>query len=276
MPYKSNGKYTYKGRKYRKHLSTRRIFGDTSNKAQAKQIAALRKSVSRVFKYCRPEVKELAQSTFSNKLLGQYFSSAGSPPTVSDSIQTIPMPTLGTGDNQRVGNVIRLLPIKFRMALQYREVYGTAEGSTIWNIPELPSHGMQVRVVAIQAKSALGEIPTIRDILENYPVSSDYLDTMSNMVQQFKNGITGRFHILYNKVYNISRDKPTISKNLVIKPVIKTIQWEDGQTYPKGQVFLYFFQGGAVSRMIVGDPKNFYDYNGTEIMYKFTVPYTDA
>ena len=275
MAYKKNGKYTWKGRRYHKYLSTRNIFGHKGSKSQAKQIYALRKSINKVAKMCKPEVKEV-DTDFNNRLLGQYFSGTGTPDTVSDYITATPMPSLGTGDDGRIGNVIRLYPMKFKFSLQYGEKYGTAEGSTIWNIPQLTSHGMQVRLIVVQTKASINTIPTIRDIFEEYPTSSDNLNTMSNMVQQFKPGITSRFEILYNRVFSVSQDKPMKSKSVVIKPVIRTAQWEEGILYPRGQLFLYFLQGGAVSRMIVADPNNFYDYNYTNIMFKMVQPYSDA
>lgn len=275
MPYKPNGKYTWKGRRYRKHLSTRNIFAHKGSKAQAKQIYALRKSIKRVARMCKPEVKEI-DTEFNNRLLGQYFSGTGTPNTTSDYSSATPMPQSGTGDDGRIGNVIRLYPFKFKFSLQYGETYGTADGSTIWNIPELPSHGMQVRMIVIQTKASINNVPSLGDIFENYPNSYDNLNTMSNMVQQFKNGITSRFEILYNRVFSVSQDKPMKSKNLVIKPVIRTAQWEEGVQYPRGQMFVYFLQGGAVSRMVVADPNNFYDYNFTNIMFKMVQPYSDA
>lgn len=264
-----------KGRRGNRTLSTRRIFSNKGAKAQAAQIYALRKSVNRVRRQCRPEVKEV-NTSFDNRLLGQYFTSAGSPVTVSDAMFATPLPTIGNGDNNRIGDLIRLLPLKFRMTLQYREVYGTAEGQTIWNIPQLPTHGMQVRVIAIQAKASMNNSPTLADILESYSTNYDYLTTSGQMVQQFKNGITARFHILLNKVYSTSQDKPQLARNLVIYPKIRSVHWEQGYTYPRGQIFLFFFQGGAVSRIVIADPNNLYDYNATNIMFKFTQPYTDA
>nr|QXN75472.1 MAG: capsid protein [Virus sp.] len=268
--------YRRKARRGSRTLSTRRIFNNKGAKAQAAQIYALRKSVNRVRRQCRPEIKEV-NTSFDNRLLGQYISGSGTPDTVSDAVFATPMPTVGNGDNNRIGDLIRLLPLKFRMNLQYREVYGTAEGATQWTIPKLPTHGMQIRVIAVQAKASMNSAPTLAEILESYSTTSwDYLTTSGNMVQQFKNGITARFHILMNKVYSTSEDKPTLARTLSIHPRIRSVRWEQGYTYPRGQIFLFFFEGGAVSRTVVADPNNFYDYNATNIMFKFSQPYTDA
>lgn len=267
--------YRRKGRRGNRTLSTRRIFNNKGAKAQAAQIYALRKSVNRVRRQCRPEVKEV-NTEINNRLLGVYHSGTGAPPTVSDARFDTPMPVLGTGDNNRIGDLIKILPLKFRMSLQYREIYGTAEGATQWTIPKLPTHGMQVRVIAIQAKASMNSAPILSDVLETYNTNYDYITTSGNMVQHFKTGITSRFNILFNKVYSVSEDKPQLSRNLIIHPKIRSVRWEQGYTYPRGQIFLFFFQGGAVSRTVIADPNNLYDYNGTDVTFFFTQPYTDA
>lgn len=275
MRYAKRSRSRKSGRRGHRTLSTRRIFNNKGAKAQAAQIYALRKSVNRVRRQCRPEIKEV-NTSFDNRLLGQYFSSSGAPVTVSDAVFATPMPTVGTGDNNRIGDLIKILPLKFRMTLQYREVYGTVEGSTVWNVPELPTHGMQVRVIAVQAKASMNSAPTLAEILESYSTNYDYLTTSGQMVQQFKNGITARFHILLNRVYSTSQDKPQLARTLNIVPRIRSVRWEQGYTYPRGQIFLFFFQGGAVSRVVIADPNNLYDYNATNIMFKMSQAYTDA
>lgn len=275
MRYAKRSRTRRAGRRGNRTLSTRRIFNNKGAKAQAAQIYALRKSIGRVRRQCRPEIKEV-NTSFDNRLLGQYFSGTGSPVTVSEAIFATPMPTVGTGDNNRIGDLIKILPLKFRMTLQYREVYGTVAGSTVWNVPELPTHGMQIRVIAVQAKASSSSVPTLSDILESYSNQTDYLTTAGHMVQQFKNGITARYNILFNRVYSVSQDKPQLARTLSIRPKIRSVRWEAGQTYPRGQIFLFFFQGGAVSRVQIADPDNLYDYNATNIMFKMSQAYSDA
>ena len=57
MAYARRSTYRRKGRRGNRTLSTRRIFNNKSAKAQAAQIYALRKSVNRVRRQCKPEVK---------------------------------------------------------------------------------------------------------------------------------------------------------------------------------------------------------------------------
>lgn len=268
--------YARKARRSTRTLSTRRIFGNKGAKAQAAQIYALRKSVNRVRRQCRPEIKEV-NTEINNRILGVYTSGSGAPPTINDARFECPLPAVGSGDNNRIGDLIKILPLKFRMSLQYREIYGTTEGSTVWNVPQLPTHGMQVRVIAIQAKASMSSPPVLADVLENYSTTNfDYITTAGNMVQPFKTGITSRFHVLFNKIYSVSEDKPQLSRNIVIRPKIRSVRWEQGYTYPRGQIYLFFFQGGAVIRRVIADPTDFYDYNGTDITFFFTQPYTDA
>lgn len=272
MPYGRKRTSTYrKARRSTRTLSTRRIFNNKSAKAQASQIYALRKSVNRIARANRPEIKELS-SQLDNRLFG-----ALSISTMSNMFRFDgPLPSLGTADNQRIGNIIKILPLKWRMTLQYREVFDTAQQSTIWNIPPLPTNGFQIRFLAVQAKAASNEAPELTEILESYNNSSDYLNSQAMLVQHFKTGITAKYEILYNKVFSVSKDTPQKALSLTIRPKIKTVRWEENQTHPRGKIWLFAFQGGAVSRRVIADPDDFYDYNAINMMFKSTQAYTDA
>lgn len=272
MPYaRKRSSYRGKARRSSRALSTRRIFNNKSAKAQASQIYALRKSVNRIARANRPEVKELS-SQYDNRLFGSLSIS-----TMASSFRFDgPLPSLGTGDNNRIGNIIKIMPLKWRMTLQYREVFDTLQQSTIWNIPPLPTNGFQIRFIVVQAKSASNEAPELTEILDSYNNSSDYLNSQAMLVQHFKTGITAKYEILHNKVYSVSKDNPQKALSLSIKPKIKTIRWEEGQTYPRGKIWLFALQGGAVFRKVIADPDNLYDYNAINMMYKSTQAYTDA
>ena len=97
--------YRRKGRRGNRTLSTRRIFGSKSAKAQAKQIYALRRAVNSVRSQCQPEVK-ICRSSISNR--GLALDSTATPGTTPDSSFTLPLPIVGNSDSTRIGNKIKL------------------------------------------------------------------------------------------------------------------------------------------------------------------------
>lgn len=261
--------YRRKGRRGNRTLSTRRIFNNKGAKAQAAQIYALRKSVNRVRRQCLPEVKEV-ETNYDNRLLAE-----ADIPLVPEPWYRLdtPTPALGTGDTERIGNIIKLLPLKFRMTLQYREDYQSQQYPAF---AELPQHGIQVRVIAIQSKAVSNGPPVITDVLQGVNFGG-FLNSSAMMVQPFRTGITARYNILYNKVFSVSKDRPQIAKTLKITPRIKHMRWEDtSNSIPKGKIYIFVFQGGAVVNTTVADPNNLYDYNSVNLMFRMSQPYTDA
>ena len=261
-----------RGRKVRRGnrtLSTRRIFNNKGAKAQAAQIYALRKSVNRVRRQCLPEVKEV-EGIYDNRLLAE--SEIPLTPEPWYRLDT-PLPNLGSDDNQRIGNVVKLLPLKFRMTLQYREDYQSQQYPAF---AELPQHGIQVRVIAVQSKAVATDPPTLTDILQGVNFAG-FLNSSAMMVQPFRKGITARYNILYNKVFSVSKDKPQIARTLKFYPKMKSLRYEDSVgTQPKGRIYVFVFQGGAVVNTTVADPDNLYDYNSVNLMFRMSQPYTDA
>lgn len=267
--YARRSTYRRKGRRGTRTLSTRRIFNNKGAKAQAAQIYALRKSVNRVRRQCLPEIKEV-EGIYDNRLLAD-----GELPLTPEPWYRLatPLPPLGTGDGERIGNIVKLLPLKFRMTLQYREDFQSQQYPAF---AELPQHGIQVRVIAVQAKAAHNDQPVLTDILDSINFNG-FLNSSAMMVQPFKRGVTARFSILYNKVFSVSKDRPQIAKTVKIVPRIKSLRYEEGSSsQPKGRIYVFVFQGGAVERITVADPNNLYDYNSVNLMFKFSQPYTDA
>ena len=93
-----------RNRRYNKRrnsrLSNRRVFGRTSAKSQASQIATLRNRINKVYKACKPEVKTIVTNsetiTYTSESLSSYY-----------RMYPMTAPTLGTGDKDRIGNHIR-------------------------------------------------------------------------------------------------------------------------------------------------------------------------
>ena len=259
--------YRRKGRRGNRTLSTRRIFNNKGAKAQAKQIYALRRAVNRVRSQCKPEVKVQFTST-ANRLF-----SVGSISPITDAV--IPMPTIneGTGDNSRIGNVVRLYPMKVNTAMFYDEVINTRLGYPPFS--ELRSHGAQVRFIAIQAKSALNATPTLNDILRAVNFEGDINQSMM-MRMPFTKGITARFNILKNTVFTLSKDKPCLSTTLKIVPRSRSLRYETGFNYPKGFIWIFWLASGLVARSAEEGEQTLEDFNEVSVTWRMELPFTDA
>nr|QWB14894.1 capsid protein [Cressdnaviricota sp.] len=255
------------GRRGNRNLSTRRIFGNKSAKAQAKQIYALRKSVNRVRRRCQPEVKEII--TPQNTVKAAAYTEAG----INQMYHKLefPVPVLGTGDNQRIGDKVRLLPTTLFLNGLYREITNSSNGIPLYNV--ITSKGCAMRIVAIQNRISANSTPSITSIFDTFDTTTNAVLTMSNINNPFKKGITTKYMILYDKVFYFNDLKPIKNLKLRIRPRIRSLRWEDDFTYPRGQVFVYVIFGGLQS---TSNTLNEADYNQVEFTYWMKLPYTDA
>ena len=260
--------YRRKGRRGNRALSTRRIFNNKSAKAQAKQIYALRRSVNRVARMCRPEVKVTRSSTYNDVIgLNNIY-----PGQTIESVKSyaVNLPALGVADTERIGNIIKALPVKINFSSQYKKIYNSV--TTPIASPLINTSG-GVRMIVIQTKAAINEFPNIQDILRYTPTS--LADSVGILNSPFTDGITARYHILYNRVMYYSENKLIRCKNFKIRPAIKTIRWESGITYPEGTIFVFLCAGGF-SFTDVGSGDTPYDYDLVDYAIRFEQPYTDA
>lgn len=260
--------YRRKGRRGNRSLSTRRIFNNKSAKAQASQIYALKRAVNRVRSQCKPEVKVQYTQNTANRI----FSYSGSVP-VTDAM--FPMPTIseGTGDGSRIGNMIKLYPLKINTAMFYEEVINSRLGYPPFS--ELRTHGAQIRFIAIQSKAALNQAPSLNDILRAVDFDSD-IDSSMMMRMSFKTGITARFNILKNKVYSLSKDKPCLSTTIKVAPRSRSLRYEYGFTYPKGFIWCFWLASGMVKRTSEEGESTVEDYNNISVSWRMEQAYTDA
>ena len=185
MAYARRSTYRRKGRRGHRALSTRRIFNNKSAKAQAKQIYALRRAVNRVRSQCQPEVK-ICRSSIDNR--GLALSSTATPGTVKYSNFTLPLPSVGNSDSTRIGNKIKLVNPKVFVGLQYRERITSAAG---YYNSTLATHGIQVRLIAVQAKVPHSAAPALTDILQRVDFDGQ-IQSMMMMREPFQIGITSR------------------------------------------------------------------------------------
>lgn len=268
MAFKKNGKYTWKGRRYHKYLSSRNIFGHKGAKSQAKQIYALRKSLNKVAKMCKPEVKTCRSENI-NDVVGLNNIYPGV--TISNyKSYAVPTPSVGTIDGQRIGDLITLYPLKVNFASQYKKIINSV---TTPIATKLMSTSGGVRMIVLQSLSALDNPPEPADVLSHTPTSID--NSVGILNSPFIKNITARFNILYNKVYYYSDNQLIKCKNLTIKPVIRKMRWEEGYNYPIGQIWVMILAGGF-SFVDVGSGDTPYDYDICDYAIKFELPYSDA
>lgn len=265
-------------KRYRKNLrnnrtlSTRRIFNNKSAKSQAKQIYALRRSINSVKQMCKPEVKVVETPIVINEFTA---TTSGVEPAVVNNMwrrYNIDVPSFGVADNNRVGNLIKLLPVKWFINAQYGRKTHTSNGIPYYNLVN-EGTGACFRLIAIQSKQALKTAPTPSDIFplfENYP---NWQTTISNMNCPYRNGITANWNILYDKVKYINDNKPIYNKRLKITPADKSLVWEEDYLYPKGIIFYFIICSGLRS---TGNDLNNSDYDYIAFNHHTTVAYTDA
>ena len=271
MPYaKYRGRSSYRkaGRSART-LSTRRIFSNKGSKAQAKQIYALRRAVNRVKAQCKPEVK-VRRTAIDER--GLALSSTASPGTVNWSVVRHPMPDSGTSDSTRIGNKIRLVAPKMFIALQYVERLNSAQ--SFYN-STLQNHGIQVRLIAVQAKVAHTETPQLTDILQNVNFDSQ-IDSVMMMRQPFQIGITSKYNILLDKHMTVDLDNPTKTYRVTLKPKSRSVIWEDGQSRAKGEIYWFILGGGYSLRRFESGEEIIWDANEAQFSFRMETAFTDA
>ena len=267
-----------KGRRSSRSLSTRRIFNNKGAKAQARQIYALRKSIGRVARQCRPEVK-LIRTTNENRAFGYDSTKQGSPNLINSLLAPIVLPLEGTADNQRVGNKITLKNVSFFLNSEYNHTNQIVNNVYPYIQNPLQSKGMVMRFVAVQTLAPVTNVYLSEIFANDYTAAgAQREDLMMMMTMPFKNGLTARFRILKDKRYYINEDKPILSKRISIKPVIRNLRWEDGMPYPRGMIFYIMITAGGDLTYAPDQTTGteFYNYNNLDTTWRHELSYTDA
>lgn len=202
-------RYYGRSRKWR-NLSTRNIFSNRSAKSQATQIYSLRKRLNYLSKINRPEVKVLyndAQSfNFDSQTLLNTYKSF-----------LVPLPSEGSGDNERIGNFIRVKSLQLNLSLEY---YNSSESG----YHNSESSGSAYRIIIGQYNRALSDIsPAINGVLQE---SSNTGAAYTNQsVVPLKTGQKEYSHILFDKSYTISTNKNQAIHKIRVKPF--NISWDN-------------------------------------------------
>lgn len=210
-----------RNRRYNKRrnsrLSNRRIFGRTSAKSQASQIASLRNRINKVYNKCKPEIKTVVTSAETVNYTSE---------TTSSYYKFYPMtvPSKGTGDNERIGNYIKVINGVLYLSCEYFNSSDTGYHAT-------ESAGCQVRVVIGQYNSAVGYniIPAIGDIFE-FPgnVGPNYTQLA---ISPLKEGISAKHKILKDYRFLLTSDRNQKMLKIPFKPKNPYV-WTDNQLFP--------------------------------------------
>ena len=192
---------------YRKRWTPlKKVYTNTSAKAQAKQIAYLNKKVNRLTYANRPEIKQWI-SAYGSK---QFSSSA-----LSTTFKTIYLkgPNKGEDQGERIGDNIKVKNISARF---YFEYYNTAASG----FHNSESSGACVRIIALQRKNTERSYDTTIDansVIFNYSGSgSGYtLGCSSPLVPD----ITSMFRVLYDKTRTITLQRNQLVWEVNLKKI---------------------------------------------------------
>lgn len=242
-----NRKY-YKRRNYKRKTSARNVFLNRSSKSQAKQIYSLSKRVNSVYKACKPEYKifDGANATYT-------FSSGDI--TNTYKITYFNGPSIGTGDDQFIGNKIRCISLDLYFTGEYYNTSDTGYHGT-------ESAGTPFRLIVLQRKEAANNSISISDVLSTSGGSG--ADYTMQAICPLKRGITDNFRVLLDKKIIFTSAKNQALRHYKMKP--SNIKW-NSSGYSNGFITLLISAG-------LHFDANFNEY--VEGTIKEKLVYTDA
>lgn len=224
MTYNRKYRKGYRASRGRK-LATRRIFNATSAKAQAAQIYALKKRLSYVAKQNRPEMKVYGGD------VGSY-SFSSSDVTNTYKLFYFDGPSLGTGDNNRVGNFVRSKSLQLCLTGEY---YNTSD--TGYHNSE--SAGSPIRVIILQRKRADNTAVSPSTILSI--TSGSGASYTQQAICPLATGISDRFDVLCDRKYMFTTNRNQLLKKITVKP--NNIRWDDTVGTANGFIVLIISAG---------------------------------
>ena len=202
-------------RRTRRTLSNRNVYGKTSAKAQARQIASLRNRINKVYKVCRPEIKTIVTGsdtiTYTSESISSYY-----------RMYPMTAPQLGTGDKDRIGNSIRVINGVLYLSMEYFN-------SSVTGYHDTESSGCQYRIIIGQFKSRASStiIPSIDNLLE-YP--SNHGPSYTQLaISPLKEGLTNSFCILRDIHGALTLDRNQKIMKIPFKPRMPYVFDDDGK-----------------------------------------------
>lgn len=188
----------YRKKKYnRKTLSNKNVYGKTSAKSQARQIAALRSRINQCYKVCKPEIRWKSDGIKSWNFTNNSIASGGYEYKIwGDESLNI---SNGLNDIAGSGDFIRSVSLQYFIAGEYSDSISTMAANE--------GRGCVLRMVVVQSKipKPLASPPGIDDIIDGYVSSGDAYNL--NSVRSLKRGITDNFKVLCDKKWIITYTK---------------------------------------------------------------------
>lgn len=210
MPIRSRRRYAKK--RSSRTLRTSRILTRTSSKSQALQINALKRKVNRVYRACKPEIK----TTVSEAETIAYTSESNSSVY---RLYPLLVPSPGVGENERLGDAIRVLNAKLYLSAEYFN-----NSSTGYHDSE--SAGCQVRVLVGQFKSPQPNL-SVPYLSELFAFSSSTGPNYTQLaISPLRDGVTDKFYILKDYRFTLTSARNQAMRKLTVKPA--NVRWFNG------------------------------------------------
>ena len=121
----------------------------------------------------------------------------------------IPLPLLGDGDNQRIGDFIRIKSLQLNISAEYYNSSDSGYHNT-------ESAGSAYRIIIGQYKQPSSHVPDISGVLQESSNSGAAYTNQS--VCPLITGMTTFCHILFDRSYTISTNKNQVIHKLRVKP----------------------------------------------------------
>lgn len=205
-------------RRNRRSLSNRTIFGKTSAKSQAKQIASLRNRVGRLAKLSRKEIRntqETFDKTFTNSAISDVYS------------------TWSLTDDFMQGQWTKMRGLSINGILEYgdnKEEYAGVSTTRSGSIRLIVYQSLQSRTASVGV-DAVAEI------------HSSGLDYELNTTRPLKDGVSSYVKILADRTYTLSDQQPQKRVNINIRKMLN-LHKEKEDTTARGRIFIGIISSG--------------------------------
>lgn len=188
-------------RRKRSTLSNYKIATRTSVKAQSRQIYALKKRVSRIYRMTKPEIRIQQRNSSAITLNADSTGNVVSFATTGASTAAAIVPLLGSA----VSVVSSATPVNNFARLRSFNLYGNLEYSTLTETVQ----PVTVRVVIVQSKTTRAENLQYQDIFNSGTTASS-TSPFNSVFGPLQYGLARTCNVLSDKRYVLSYQRPSI------------------------------------------------------------------
>lgn len=208
----------YGGRRGRRVLSNRNVYGKTSAKSQARQIAALRSRVNRVFRNTRKEIRNY-QETFTQTFTNSSISSVYDTFSLTDEFMS--------------GQWTRLRGLSINGILEYGDNREAYPGVDI-------TRSGSVRIIVYQTLQSRNAETGVQSLVEIGSVGDDY---ELNTTRPLKDGVSSFVKILADRVYTLSNQVPQKRVHISLRRLLN-LHKETTDNYARGSISIGVITSG--------------------------------